>query len=175
MRRIIGMRRYWALRSILNDEICSPWDGPHLALGAPDTDRERRALDPALHHARAACDKDFSQQCPLLFSPAGAGKCAPTAAYSGPCSGSVQSFDGLSPSAKERWSELRAAYWPCVECRRDYSSLCPGGWASTGGTTCKPTASYIGPCASAVNFAGFNRGAMAEWSSTCGAYWPCLA
>ena len=133
------------------------------------------ALDPDSHHARAACDKDFSQQCPLLFSPAGVGNCAPTAAYVGPCAGSVQSFDGLSSSAKERWSELCVAHWPCVECRRDFSSLCPGDWVSDGGTKCKPTASYIGPCISAMNFAGFTRGMVAEKSSTCGAYWPCLA
>ena len=132
-------------------------------------------LDPALHHARASCDRDFTQQCPLLFSPAGAGKCAPASGYTGPCASGAQSFEALSPSAKERWSELCFAPWPCVECRRDFSSLCPAGWISDDGTKCKPTAIYSGPCGAVVNFAGFTRGMLAEWSSICGAHWPCVA
>ena len=133
------------------------------------------ASDPALHYARSFCDKDYSQQCPLLFSPAGVGKCAPTSGYMGPCTGGAQSFDVLSPSAKERWSELCLAPWPCVECRRDFSSLCPSGWVSDGGTKCKLTVAYSGPCGPVVDFAGFTRGMMAEWSSVCAAYWPCVA
>ena len=132
-------------------------------------------LDPSAHHARAACDRDFSQQCPSFFSPAGVGKCAPASGYTGPCAGGVQSFEALSPSAKERWSELCSASWPCIECRRDFSSLCPIGWVSAGGTTCKPTAAYSGPCGAVVNFAGFTRGMMSEWSSVCGAHWRCVA
>ena len=132
-------------------------------------------LDPELHHSRATCDRDFSQQCPSSFTPAGASKCTPSSGYMGPCAGVVQSFDGLSPSAKERWSDLCSAFWPCVECTRDFSSLCPSGWIPDGGTRCKPTATYMGPCTSSVNFAGFTRAMMMEWSSVCGAHWPCAA
>ena len=132
-------------------------------------------IDPDLHHARAFCDKDFSRQCPLLFSPAGVGKCAPTPEYMGPCTSVSQSFESLSASAKDRWSELCVTSWPCVECRRDFSSLCPGGWVSDGGTKCKPSATYSGPCGAVVNFAGFTRNMMSDWSSICGAHWPCVS
>ena len=132
-------------------------------------------LDPESHYARSSCDQDYSQQCPLLFSPAGVGKCAPVSGYIGPCASGAQSFEALSSSAKARWSELCFAPWPCVECRRDFSSLCPSGWVADGGTKCKPTVAYSGPCGAVVDFAGFTRGMMMEWSSTCAAYWPCVA
>ena len=131
-------------------------------------------LDPDLHYASSSCDRDYSQQCPLFFSPAGVGKCAPASDYMGPCASGAQGFDTLSPSAKERWSELCLAPWPCVECRREFSSLCPVGWISDGGTKCKPTATYFGPCGAVVNFGGFTRDMMSEWSSICAAYWPCV-
>ena len=139
---------------------------------APASPIASRVLDPARHHAVAACDRDFAQSCPAEFEPVGAGKCAPAAAYAGPCGGSL-SFVGLSAAAKGRWSDMCLAWWPCLSCDRDLASVCPVGWERDSGTVCKPTAVYGGPCTASVDFAGYTRSMLAQWSATCDAHLPC--
>ena len=141
---------------------------------APPSPIASRVLDPARHHAIAACDRDLAQPCPAEFEPVGNGQCAPLASYAGPCGG-AHSFAGLSPTAKARWSELCLAWWPCVSCERDLAGVCPVGWVRGGGAVCEPTPGYAGPCAASVDFAGYTRSMMAEWSATCDAHWPCAA
>ena len=131
-----------------------------------------RVLDPARHHATAACDRDFAQPCPAEFEPVGNGQCAPVASYVGPCGG-AHSFAGLSAAAKARWSDMCLAWWPCVRCERDFAAVCPAGWLRSGGALCKPTPSYTGPCSAPVDFAGYTRSMLAQWSATCDAHWPC--
>ena len=132
-----------------------------------------RAADPSRHYAFAACEREFEQPCPDHFVTAGPGKCAPGPEYDGPCSGDTLSLDGLSPIAKGRWSELCLAWWPCVECQREFSDICPKGWERGEGTECKPSAGYLGPCAAPTDFAGYSKPMLAQWSLACGAHWPC--
>jgi len=143
------------------------------AQSGPVSPAVSRTVEPARHHAIASCDRDFAQPCPDQFEAVGAGKCAPGAGYQGPCGGGAHSFDGLSAAAKERWSEMCLAWWPCVACRRDFAVLCPGGWVVDAGARCKPTVAYAGPCGAPVDFAGYTRDMFAQWSSGCGAHWPC--
>ena len=131
--------------------------------------------DPARHHAVASCDRDFAQPCPDHFQSTSAGTCAPGAGYQGPCGGAAQSFGSLSAAAKMRWSELCSAWWPCVECPRDFSAVCPRDWSMQSGSICKPSAAYAGPCVAPVDFAGYTRDMLAAWSSDCGAHWPCAS
>lgn len=132
-----------------------------------------RALDPERHHSFALCERDFGQPCPGQFVSVGAGECAPGSDYRGPCNGDARGLGGLSPAAKERWSGMCLAWWPCTECQRDFSELCPRGWAVGAGAGCKPTAAYTGPCAAPVDFTGYSRDMLGQWSSSCGAHWPC--
>ena len=140
---------------------------------APPSPIASRLEDPERHHAFAWCDRDFAQPCPDQFESVAAGKCAPGSGYEGPCGGDARSFDGLSAVAKGRWSDVCLAWWPCVECQRDYSTLCPVGWVVEGGARCTPTAAYAGPCGASADFSGYTRDMFAQWSSSCGADWPC--
>ena len=133
-----------------------------------------RVLVPPRHHAMASCDRDFAQPCPNKFEPVGGGKCAPTSDYQGPCGG-AHSFGLLSAVAKGRWSDLCSAWWPCVACQRDFFGICPSGWEVDAEARCKPTREYMGPCDAPVDFAGYTRGMLVEWSSTCDAHWPCAS
>ena len=132
----------------------------------------RRVVDPPRHHAMAACDRDFSQPCPAQFQLIDAGKCAPAAGYEGPCGGS-HGFGGLSPAAKSRWSEMCYAWWPCVQCERDFGGVCPEGWVRDVGAVCKPAPAYTGPCGEPTDFAGYTREMLAQWAASCDAHWPC--
>ena len=133
-----------------------------------------RVLDPPRHHAIAACDRDFARPCPAQFQQIGAGKCAPAAGYEGPCGG-THGFDGLSPAAKGRWSEMCYAWWPCVRCERDFGSICPEGWVHDVGAVCRPSPTYVGPCVAPTDFAGYTREMLAQWAASCDAHWPCVA
>ena len=142
---------------------------------APVSPLVGRTVDPEKHHALASCDRDFDQSCPDQFVSVGAGKCAPSSGYHGPCSGDARGFGALSDAAKERWSGMCLAWWPCTRCRLDFSDLCPRQWVVESGTVCKPTATYAGPCSALVDFAGYSRDMLAQWSANCGAHWPCAS
>jgi len=132
------------------------------------------AIDPVAFDAGWHCETDFSQACPSGFV-AGSSGCVPTSAYQGPCSSDVCSFEGLSDSAKARWSSLCLAWWPCVECDRDFSAACPKGWSSVDGQSrrCQAPGDYVGPCADVAEFDGFNAAMLSQWSTSCGAFWEC--
>lgn len=131
-------------------------------------------LDPIPQDDAWHCEADFAQACPNGFV-AGETGCAPTSEYVGPCTGEVKDFSGLSASAKERWSALCLAWWPCVACERDYSEPCPHEWSAVQGFSrrCSAPADYTGPCATEVDFDGFNVFMLAEWSSACAGFWRC--
>lgn len=68
---------------------------------------------PCLH-----CEKDFSHPCPAGWSapegePPGSSQCKAPDTYQGPCDSS-RNFLGYSSAAKEIWSQVCQAYWPCV-------------------------------------------------------------
>jgi CPW-WPC domain-containing protein len=132
-----------------------------------------RTLDPEKHHAFASCERDFGQPCPTQFASVGGGKCAPSSSYHGPCGGDARGFGDLSAAAKERWSSICLAWWPCKRCQLDFSELCPREWVVDSGTRCTPTASYTGSCNAPADFAGYSRDMLSRWSSECGAHWPC--
>ena len=59
-------------------------------------------------------------------------------------------------------------------CDHDYAQSCPDGFASVGGASCAPLASYDGPCVSeARSFSGLPAAAKERWSMQCAASWPC--
>ena len=131
-------------------------------------------LDPIPQDDAWHCEMDFAQACPNGFV-AGDGGCAPTSEYVGPCTGEIKDFRGLSNSAKERWSALCLAWWPCVVCERDFSEPCPRGWSAVQGfpRRCSAPQEYAGPCANEVDFDGFNSFMLAEWSEACAGFWNC--
>jgi len=134
------------------------------------------------HPVPEACDRDYKMQCPLTWVNIGTAfggavsQCVAGARYSGPCSGEAISFRSLTKTSKARWSNTCRALWPCIRCQRNYSSLCPKDWERIGpDLTCAPTSTYDGRCRGAVDFSGYTRKMMYEWSSVCGAFWPCNA
>ena len=131
-------------------------------------------LDPIPQDDAWHCEIDFAQACPNGFVTGDAG-CVPTSAYTGPCANEVKDFSGLSDSAKERWSALCLAWWPCVACERDFSEPCPRGWSTVQGFArrCSAPPEYAGPCANEVDFDGFNAFMLAEWSEACAEFWGC--
>ena len=59
-------------------------------------------------------------------------------------------------------------------CDRDYSQLCPEGFANVGGALCAPLGSYDGPCVGeARSLSGLPVAAKERWSAQCAAAWPC--
>ena len=61
-----------------------------------------------------------------------------------------------------------------VFCDRDYSQLCPEGFANVGGGLCAPLGSYDGPCVGeARSLSGLPASAKERWSAQCAAAWPC--
>merc|ERR1712039_1005920 len=73
-----------------------------------------------------SCDRDYSAKCPagfMIVGPIQGGTqqyCAAGTRYNGPCDSEAYNFDSMSSSAKERWSELCLAFWPCIRCSRNY-------------------------------------------------------
>lgn len=125
-------------------------------------------------------DRDYGAPCPLEWLSVGTlfggatPYCGAGTEYKGPCADDVFSFSAATQTAKEKWSRKCQAYWPPVECERDYSEQCPLGW-TPGASTCRPSASYSGHCQGEVDFAGFNMLMLEAWASECGAFWPCRA
>ena len=138
---------------------------------APVRHKGGHTLDP-IKGTVAACERDYAQVCPSKFANVG-GACVPTSGYNGPCR-QAHSFNGLSATAKERWSSMCLAWWPCVRCDRDFGEPCPVGWTLLPGSSeCETPIDYSGPCTSPADFAGFNREMFSQWSGACGAYWAC--
>jgi len=132
---------------------------------------------PASPAPQGACEKDYGQLCPAMFVNIGPvhgeePHCTGASDYSGPCDGAF-SFSGLSPIAKEQWSETCQAWWPCKECTRDFTEQCPQLWEPEG-AMCKPTQAYRGPCTTHLDFGSYNQEMRQAWSASCGAFWSCL-
>ena len=61
-----------------------------------------------------ACAQDFQAECPQGWSAqAGARRCSPPAAYSGPCMGDAD-FSGFNDAMLEYWSFQCGAFWRCL-------------------------------------------------------------
>jgi len=153
----------------------SKWQLPSVSFG---DDR----IDPSPPSHIYSCDRNYSLPCPQGFVMLSGmdgwreAKCIAPMAYQGPCSGRATSFEGMSVEAKIRWSQMCGAVWPCIECTRNYSNVCPRGWQRTGDDlTCAPSTRYTGPCRAPVSFEGYNIKMLEEWSSACGAYLTCVA
>lgn len=79
---------------------------------------------------------------------------------------------------KVAWAQDCLANWPCVQCKRRYSDLCPEKWelkaTDTSQHTCQATEDYEGPCKDEmVSFIRFNIEMQKQWSRRCHAWWPC--
>lgn len=62
-----------------------------------------------------------------------------------------------------------------VTCNRDYSRLCPEGWADAGdGSTCVQPLGNQGPCGQEVAFGGSTPLQKRRQAAKCGASFPCL-
>jgi CPW-WPC domain-containing protein len=129
---------------------------------------------------RDSCDRDYKTLCPNNFvniGPVRGGTeqyCAADSRYHGPCRDEVYTFAKMSQMAKERWSEMCLAEWPCQRCQRDYQAFCPWSWTHIGLGKCVPSSQYEGPCRDEMNFIGYNEDMLQLWSSECGAFWSCL-
>merc|ERR1712232_31314 len=58
------------------------------------------------------CRHDYGA-CPIGWEHLQSGACAPTEAYSGPCSD--QDFTGYTQSMLEEWASECTAFWPCLQ------------------------------------------------------------
>jgi len=62
-----------------------------------------------------------------------------------------------------------------VICSRDYSQLCPWGWADAGdATTCKAPISYQGRCTTTMKWGGLAPQLKRQQASKCSASYPCI-
>lgn len=62
-----------------------------------------------------------------------------------------------------------------VTCNRDYSRLCPEGWADAGdGNACLAPQSYQGPCAAKLELGGQTAQQKKQLAARCGASYGCL-
>lgn len=114
------------------------------------------------------CPRDLGG-CPSGWSAVGAGICAPSAAYEGPC---VETdLSAYSASEKEAFAIDCQASWPCEACRTSFAG-CPVDWVEVG-ALCLAPAGYAGICSPAMHFAGFSTEHKARWSAMCSARWPC--
>ena len=131
-------------------------------------------VDPPSPYGAAACDRDYKAKCPRGFVMLGqTEKCVAGPRYVGPCSSEAYVFSAMSDAAKSRWSDQCFAFWPCVVCDRDHSR-CPVGWVSASdGVSCSSPAEYTGSCKGTTSFANYNKEMLDQWSSKCGAFWPC--
>ena len=132
-------------------------------------------VDPISSFGAAACQRDYNVTCPEQFVALGqTGQCVAGPRYAGPCASDAYTFTLMSDKAKARWSDQCLAKWPCIICDRAYQG-CPLGWTKgdVDEVSCVPPAGYTGPCKGAAVFAGYNREMLNQWSSQCGAFWPC--
>lgn len=148
---------------------------------APEGPYMTMRVDPKPSHTSESCDRDYGMLCPEFFQPVGvihvggAKHCAPSPEYVGPCT-RPYAFTKMTIGVKARWQDQCQAYWPCVKCSR-FQTGCPAGWTQrgeSGSTMCAPEDTYGGNCGE-VDFAGYTKSMMDEWSSRCGAFWPCDA
>ena len=131
--------------------------------------------DPISSYGAGACQRDYNATCPQQFVVLGqTGQCVAGPRYAGPCASEAYTFTSMSETAKSRWSDQCLAKWPCISCDRAYQG-CPMGWASVNiqDSSCAPSPGYSGPCKGTAVFAGYNKVMLDQWSSECGAFWPC--
>merc|ERR1712050_200932 len=101
--------------------------------------------------------------------------CAASSQYTGPCDSESYTFEQMTENAKTRWSNMCQAYWPCVNCDRDYQAVCPQGWMQTEDElSSSPPPMYKGSCRGTMNFTGYNKNMLEHWSSLCGVEMPCF-
>jgi len=144
----------------------------------PNVKPQSRKKDPRVE--KSFCDRDYKMLCPENFVNIGPVKdddklyCTSTSDYSGPCDGAY-AFEGMSAFAKQQWSDNCLASWPCKRCTRDYRVPCPQGWEHENGASCRPMASYDGPCKMTFDFSSYNEAMREAWSNECDAFWTCFA
>ena len=132
-------------------------------------------VDPSSPYGTASCQRDYNSTCPHGFVILGqTSQCVASPRYAGPCASEAYAFASWSERAKARWSDQCLAKWPCIKCDPDFRG-CPLGWESVNvqDVSCSPPAGYAGPCKVATAFAGYNKDMLNQWSSECGAFWPC--
>jgi CPW-WPC domain-containing protein len=141
----------------------------------PPPGLRKSRVDPISPYGAAACHRDYNATCPQEFVILGqTSQCVASPRYAGPCGSEAYAFASWSGKAKARWSDQCLAKWPCIKCDRDYRG-CPVGWdvGNVRDLSCSPPSSYAGPCKGVIVFAGYNKDMLSQWSSECGAFWPC--
>ncbi|SOV76950.1 CPW-WPC family protein [Plasmodium reichenowi] len=137
---------------------------------------EDEFIDPEI-----VCERDYDKPCPNDYNYLGSVHtdddeiCAPSSTYEGPCSGEELNIKNMSEKRKEKWSIKCETFWPCKRCVRNYTSFCPEKWYHVNGTlrSCKPLDDYTGPCIFEMNFSGYNKRMLEDWSLKCKAWWKC--
>jgi len=134
-----------------------------------------------------SCERDYTK-CPDKFvniGPAFGGSaelCAASSGYVGPCGSEAYSFGSMTVTAKDRWSSMCQAYFPCRAAASDAaaslrvgsssSAVCPEGWKRIEGELkCASPSTYSGPCRGIMDFSGYNSNMLNKWSAKCGAAW----
>lgn len=118
------------------------------------------------------CDRDYSQACPIGWSPAGT-KCLAPGTYTGGCK-SMLSFQDFDEIQKRQWAESCNSAWACKdECRRDYVRLCPEGWNDVGGGFCEAPPGFQSDCLSRYKFDVYSVEQKERLASVCNMSWPC--
>ncbi|CDR95320.1 Plasmodium falciparum CPW-WPC domain containing protein, putative [Babesia bigemina] len=148
-----------------------------------ESDKEKKEADAKHDQTLFLCQRDYSQPCPLGFKHVatedGKHKCIFPASYTGPCLGQELVYRLMPEEEKLSWALDCLANWPCVQCTRRYSDLCPEKWEldtqeiATKGL-CKAKDEYQGPCKDEKHaFINYNIGMQKQWSHRCQAWWPC--
>lgn len=146
------------------------------------TERQKEERDAKHNHTINLCQRDYTHPCPLGFRHVSVGngdtKCIPPTSYSGPCIGQELIYREMPEEEKIAWAHGCLANWPCVQCRRRYSDMCPEKWELDGDKTkgfiCRATQEYQGPCKEdEYSFLSYNIAMQKQWSRRCYAWWPC--
>jgi len=122
------------------------------------------------------CIRDYSQQCPLHFSPS-SNLCIALSTYTGPCSKVQKDIYRFSDDQKAIWAKACGADFPCMpeKCPNgtNYRRQCPVGWLSFADGTCSAPEGYE-LCEKEMNMRGVTHGSKASLEKPCGMRWPCM-
>ncbi|AFZ81346.1 hypothetical protein BEWA_007550 [Theileria equi strain WA] len=77
------------------------------------------------------CQRDYTIPCPLGFTHEyidNKHHCNPPVGYSGPCLGQDIVYTTMDAVEKRELSKNCLFNWPCINCKRKYSTYCPDEW-----------------------------------------------
>ncbi|KAL8431392.1 hypothetical protein Efla_001747 [Eimeria flavescens] len=117
---------------------------------------------------------DYSQPCPIGWFAGLSGKCITDDATSRCDKQIIASAD---KTAKASWETACGVLWPCRKksCVKDFSVICPAGWAHVGYALCKAPATYQGPCSRQIDLSAYKGRSDLKRAleMRCGVTWLC--